>query len=183
MAAFDVVGWQAGIWPRRRPNKEAGPGRTHHLPMVRPRRSGESRNVFWVNLSRPSGRAGRCGCFRLPGGKEGDDLTVEFTVLGRKFVGLDGGLTCTPNEAVSFMVITKDQEETDRSWDAIVRNGGQESACGWCKDRWGHSWQVTPRLLLELTTSSDRDKARRAFGAMMTMGKIDIATIDAAARV
>ncbi|UIJ73464.1 VOC family protein [Aurantimonas sp. HBX-1] len=118
-----------------------------------------------------------------PGGKEGDDLTVEFTVLGRKFVGLNGGPAFTPNESVSFMVVTEDQEETDQYWDAIVRNGGRESACGWCKDRWGHSWQITPRLLLELTTSSDRDKARRAFVAMMTMGKIDIATIKAAAKV
>ncbi|MBB4004733.1 VOC family protein [Aurantimonas endophytica] len=117
-----------------------------------------------------------------PGGKEGDDLTVEFTVLGRKFVGLNGGPDFTPNESVCFMVVTEDQEETDRYWDAIVGNGGQESACGWCKDRWGHSWQITPRLLLDLTTSSDRDRARRAFAAMMTMQKIDIATIAAAAK-
>lgn len=117
-----------------------------------------------------------------PGGKEGDDLTVEFTVLGRKFIGLNGGPTFTPNESVSFMVVTEDQEETDRYWDAIVGNGGQESACGWCKDRWGHSWQITPRLLLELTTSSDRGKAKRVFDAMMTMGKINLATIEAAAK-
>ncbi|MEF2553281.1 VOC family protein [Aurantimonas sp. A2-1-M11] len=117
-----------------------------------------------------------------PGGKEGDDLTVEFTVLGRKFVGLNGGPNFTPNESVSSMVVTKDQEETDRYWDAIVGNGGQESACGWCKDRWGHSWQITPRLLLDLTTGSDRGKAKRVFDAMMTMGKIDIATIEAAAK-
>ncbi|NDV88964.1 VOC family protein [Aurantimonas aggregata] len=117
-----------------------------------------------------------------PGGKEGDDLTVEFTVLGRKFVGLNGGPTFTPNESISFMVVTEDQEETDRYWDPIVGNGGQESACGWCKDRWGHSWQITPRLLLELTTSSDRGKAKRVFDAMMTMGKINLATIEAAAK-
>lgn len=117
-----------------------------------------------------------------PGGKEGDDLTVEFIVLGRKFVGLNGGPDFTPNESVSFMVVTENQEETDRYWDAIVGNGGQESACGWCKDRWGHSWQITPRLLLELTTSSDRGQARRAFAAMMTMGKIDIAALTAAAK-
>jgi predicted 3-demethylubiquinone-9 3-methyltransferase (glyoxalase superfamily) len=116
-----------------------------------------------------------------PGGKEGDELTVEFTVLGRKFVGLNGGPTFTPNESVSFMVITEDQEETDRYWKAIVGNGGQESACGWCKDRWGHSWQITPRLLLDLTTDSNRDNAKRAFEAMLTMRKIDIATIKAAA--
>lgn len=115
-----------------------------------------------------------------PGGKEGDELTVEFTVLGRKFIGLNGGPQFTPNEAVSFMVVTETQEETDRYWTAIVGNGGRESACGWCKDRWGHSWQITPRLLLDLTTDSDKDKARRAFEAMMTMGKIDIAALKAA---
>lgn len=116
-----------------------------------------------------------------PGGKQGDELTVEFTVLGRSFVGLNGGPVFTPNESVSFMVITEDQDETDRYWAAIVGNGGQESACGWCKDRWGHSWQVTPRLLLELTTGSDGSKAKRAFEAMMTMKKIDIAALEAAA--
>ncbi|QIE46713.1 VOC family protein [Pseudohalocynthiibacter aestuariivivens] len=117
-----------------------------------------------------------------PGGKEGDELTVEFTVLGRNFLGLNGGPTFTPNEAVSFMVVTENQEETDRYWDAIVGNGGQESACGWCKDRWGHSWQITPRLLLDLTTGSDRDKAKRAFEAMLTMHKIDIAALEVVAK-
>jgi predicted 3-demethylubiquinone-9 3-methyltransferase (glyoxalase superfamily) len=116
-----------------------------------------------------------------PGGKEGDELTVEFTVLGRSFVGLNGGPNFTPNEAVSFMVVTENQEETDRYWNAIVENGGQESACGWCKDRWGHSWQITPKLLLDLTTAADKNKARRAFEAMMTMGKIDIAALKKAA--
>ena len=116
-----------------------------------------------------------------PGGKEGDELTVEFTVLGRSFLGLNGGPAFTPNEAVSFMVPTESQEETDRYWDAIVGNGGKESDCGWCKDRWGVCWQITPRRLMELTTSADRDKARRAFAAMMTMRKIDIARIEAAA--
>ena len=116
-----------------------------------------------------------------PGGKEGDELTVEFTVLGRSFLGLNGGPAFTPNEAVSFMVLTESQEETDRYWDAIVGNGGKESDCGWCKDRWGVCWQITPRRLMELTTSADRDKARRAFAAMMTMRKIDIARIEAAA--
>lgn len=118
----------------------------------------------------------------FPGGTEGSELTVEFTLLGRRFVGLNGGPNFTPNEAVSFMVVTETQDETDRYWDAIVGNGGTESACGWCKDRWGYSWQITPRRLLELTTSSDRDQARRAFEAMMTMQKIDIARIEAAAR-
>ncbi len=117
----------------------------------------------------------------FPGGQQGSELTVEFTVLGRRFVGLNGGPAFTPNESVSFMVITENQEETDRYWNAIVGNGGVESACGWCKDRWGHSWQITPKLLLDLTTSSDRDTAQRAFEVMMTMQKIDIATLKAAA--
>ena len=116
----------------------------------------------------------------FPGGREGSELTVEFTVLGQKFVGLNGGPTFTPNEAVSFMVVTENQEETDRYWNAIVDNGGQAVACGWCKDRWGHSWQITPRLLLDLTTSSDRDAAKRAFEAMMTMTKIDITALEVA---
>ncbi len=118
----------------------------------------------------------------FPGGKEGSELTVEFTVLGRKFVGLNGGPTFKPNEAVSFMVVTETQQETDRYWNAILGNGGTASACGWCKDRWGFSWQITPRLLLDLTTSSNRDEAKRAFEAMMTMTKIDIAAIEAAVR-
>lgn len=118
----------------------------------------------------------------FPGGMADSELTVEFTVLGRRFVGLNGGPTFRPNEAVSFMVVTGNQTETDRYWNAIIDNGGQESACGWCQDRWGHSWQITPKILLELTTSADKDKAKRAFEAMMTMRKIDIATIEAAAR-
>lgn len=118
----------------------------------------------------------------FPGGKEGSELTVEFTVLGRKFVGLNGGPNFKPNEAVSFMVVTESQEETDHYWSAIIRNGGKENACGWCKDRWGFSWQITPRLLLDLTTSTDHDKAKRAFEAMMTMMKIDIAALEAAVR-
>ncbi|MEZ5936034.1 MAG: VOC family protein [Alphaproteobacteria bacterium] len=117
----------------------------------------------------------------FPGGKEGSELTVAFTVLGRPFLGLNGGPTFTPNEAVSFVVLTDDQEETDRYWNAIVGHGGSESACGWCKDRWGFSWQITPRRLIELTTDPDRAKAKRVFEAMMTMRKIDIATIEAAA--
>jgi predicted 3-demethylubiquinone-9 3-methyltransferase (glyoxalase superfamily) len=116
----------------------------------------------------------------FPGGREGDELTVDFTVLGRDFVGLNGGPNFTPDEAVSFMVVTEDQEETDRYWNAIVGNGGQESACGWCKDRWGFSWQITPRVLLEATTSPDTAAAKRAFDAMMTMTKIDVALIEAA---
>jgi predicted 3-demethylubiquinone-9 3-methyltransferase (glyoxalase superfamily) len=116
----------------------------------------------------------------FPGGNEGSELTVEFTMLGRRFVGLNGGPNFRPNEAVSFMVVTEDQEETDRYWNAIIRSGGSGSACGWCRDRWGFSWQITPRRLLDLTTSSDRAAAKRAFAAMMTMRKIDIAPLDAA---
>ncbi len=116
----------------------------------------------------------------FPGGTEGTELTVEFTVLGRAFVGLNGGPNFTPDEAISFMVVTEDQAETDRYWNAIVNNGGAESACGWCKDRWGFSWQITPRVLLEATTSQDKAAAKRAFDAMMTMRKIDVAKIEAA---
>ncbi len=117
----------------------------------------------------------------FPGGKQGDALTVEFTVCGRAFSGLNGGDMFKPNESVSFMVVTEDQAETDRYWDAITGNGGQESACGWCKDRWGFSWQITPRTLLE-SQAAGGEEARRAFEAMMTMHKIDIAAIDAARR-
>jgi predicted 3-demethylubiquinone-9 3-methyltransferase (glyoxalase superfamily) len=116
----------------------------------------------------------------FPGGHKGDELTVEFTVLGRPFVGLNGGPNFKPNEAVSFMVFTNNQEETDRFWDAITKNGGEESACGWCKDKWGFSWQITPRVLLEAMDNPDRAAAKRAFEAMMPMKKIDIAKIEAA---
>ncbi len=116
-----------------------------------------------------------------PGGQGGDELTVEFTLLGRPFVGLNGGPNFTPNESVSFVVLTDDQEETDRYWDAIVGNGGAESACGWCKDAWGFSWQITPRILIDLTTSADREVAARVFAAMMDMTRIDIAALEAAA--
>lgn len=118
----------------------------------------------------------------FPGGSEGSELTVEFTVLGRRFIGLNGGPAFTPNEAVSFMAVTESQEETDRYWQALVSNGGSESACGWCKDRWGYSWQITPKRLLDLTAGPDRAAAKRAFEAMMTMGKIDIAAIETAAK-
>ncbi len=116
-----------------------------------------------------------------PGGKLGDELTVEFTVLGRSFVGLNGGPDFKPNEAVSFMVLTDDQAETDRYWNAITRNGGAESACGWCKDRWGFSWQITPRALLDAVNSRDKAVAKRAFEEMLKMKKIDIAAIERAA--
>ena len=116
-----------------------------------------------------------------PGGDQGEELTVEFTVLGRPFVGLNGGPNFKSNQAVSFMVLTDSQDETDRYWDAITQNGGEENACGWCSDRWGFFWQITPRRLLELTTDADSEKAKRAFQAMMNMRKIDIAAIEAAA--
>lgn len=116
-----------------------------------------------------------------PGGAAGDELTVEFTVLGRKFLGLNGGPDFKPNEGVSFMVLTDDQHETDLYWDAIVDGGGEESACGWCKDRWGFAWQITPHALLEALNNPDRQAAGRAMEAMMTMTKIDIATIKSAA--
>jgi len=117
-----------------------------------------------------------------PGGTEGDELTVEFTLLGRPFIGLNGGPNFKPNEAVSFMVLTDTQEETDRYWEAIIGNGGAASDCGWCKDRWGFSWQITPRALLKAVGNPDKAAAKRAFEAMMTMQKIDIATIEAAER-
>jgi predicted 3-demethylubiquinone-9 3-methyltransferase (glyoxalase superfamily) len=115
-----------------------------------------------------------------PGGKTGNELTVEFTLLGQPFVGLNGGPNFKPNEAVSFTVITEDQEETDRYWDAITGNGGTESMCGWCRDRWGFSWQITPRALLDAMSNPDKAAAKRAMEAMMTMRKIDIAAIERA---
>ena len=117
-----------------------------------------------------------------PAGKEGDVLMVEFTVMGIACLGLNGGPGMTHNEAFSFQVATDDQAETDRLWDAIVSNGGQASACGWCKDKWGISWQITPRILMTAVTDPDRAAARRAFEAMMHMGKIDVAAIEAAWR-
>ena len=116
----------------------------------------------------------------FPGGQEGEELTVDFTVLGQPFVGLNGGPNFKANESVSFMVLTEDQEETDRYWNAITKNGGEESACGWCKDKWGFSWQITPRVLLEAMDNPDKAAAKRAFEAMMTMQKIDIAKIETA---
>ena len=115
-----------------------------------------------------------------PGGAQGDELTVEFTLLGQAFVGLNGGPMFIPNEAVSFQVITDDQAETDRYWNALIESGGSESECGWCKDRWGFSWQIVPRALLAAIQDPDRAAAKRAMDAMMTMRKIDIATIEAA---
>lgn len=115
-----------------------------------------------------------------PAGKQGDVLTVEFTVAGVPCLGLNGGPAFPQTEAFSFQIATDDQAETDRLWNAVVDNGGQESACGWCKDRWGLSWQITPRALTQAMADPDRAAAQRAFHAMMTMRKIDIATIEAA---
>ncbi len=116
-----------------------------------------------------------------PSGKAGDVLVVEFTVAGLPCIGLNGGPAMRHSEAFSFQIETGDQEETDRYWNTIVGNGGQESACGWCKDRWGISRQITPRVLTEAMAAGG-DEARRAFDAMMTMGKIDVAAIEAARR-
>ena len=115
-----------------------------------------------------------------PSGKAGDVLTVEFSVMGIPCVGLNGGPAFKHDEAFSFQVSTEDQEETDRLWNAIIDNGGQPSACGWCKDKWGLSWQITPRVLIEAITDTDPAAAKRAFAAMMEMTKIDIAKIEAA---
>jgi 2-polyprenyl-6-hydroxyphenyl methylase/3-demethylubiquinone-9 3-methyltransferase len=115
-----------------------------------------------------------------PAGRAGDVLTVEFTILGMPFLGLNGGASFRFNEAVSFQIATEDQAETDRYWNAIVGNGGRESACGWCADRWGLSWQITPRALSEAMTDPDRAAAGRAMAAMMTMGKIDVVAIERA---
>lgn len=117
----------------------------------------------------------------FPDGKAGDVLTVEFTVCGIPCIGLNGGPTFKQSEAFSFQIATDNQEETDRYWNAIVGNGGQESACGWCKDRWGLSWQITPRTLTDALAAGGAE-AKRAFDAMMTMQKINVATIDAARR-
>lgn len=116
-----------------------------------------------------------------PSGKEGDVLTVEFTVMGIPCLGLNGGPDVTHSEAFSFQVATDSQEETDRYWNAIVGNGGRENVCGWCQDKWGVSWQITPKVLTEAMTAGG-DEAKRAFAAMMEMGKIDVAKIEAARR-
>lgn len=116
----------------------------------------------------------------FPGGQQGDVLTVQFTVAGVPCLGLNGGPAFAQSEAFSFQIATDDQAETDRLWDAIVGHGGQASACGWCKDRWGLSWQITPRVLTEALADPDPARAQRAFVAMMGMGKIDIAAIQAA---
>ena len=116
-----------------------------------------------------------------PSAQEGQPLVVDFTVLGIKVMGLNGGPHFQQSEAFSFVVVTEDQAETDRYWNAIVGNGGQESMCGWCKDKWGVSWQITPRILAEAMDSADPARAKRIFEAMMKMKKIDVAALEAAA--
>lgn len=116
-----------------------------------------------------------------PAGKAGEVLTVEFTVLGIPCIGVNGGSHFQHSEAFSFQVITKDQKETDHYWEAVVQNGGQESDCGWCKDKWGVSWQITPQALNDALAAGG-EEAERAFEAMLGMGKIDIAAIEAARR-
>ena len=115
-----------------------------------------------------------------PSGPADSVLTVEFTLAGRRYIALNGGANFTFDEAVSFMIMTEDQAETDRLWDALTANGGQENVCGWLKDRWGLSWQITPRRLMELTTDANRARAKAAMTAMMSMRKIDIASLDRA---
>jgi 2-polyprenyl-6-hydroxyphenyl methylase/3-demethylubiquinone-9 3-methyltransferase len=117
-----------------------------------------------------------------PAGKQGDVLTVEFTVMGIPCLGLNGGSGVKHSEAFSFQVATEDQAETDRLWNAIVSNGGKENVCGWCQDKWGLSWQITPRVLSEAIANPDPAVAKRAFEAMMKMGKIDVAAIEAVVR-
>jgi len=130
----------------------------------------------------PDSRVGKV--YRAPGdypdGRQGDVLTVEFTVCGIPCIGLNGGPVFKHSEAFSFQISTVDQQETDRLWNAVVGNGGQESDCGWCKDRWGLSWQITPRALVDAIADPDPAAAKRAFEAMMTMQKIDIAAIEKA---
>ena len=118
----------------------------------------------------------------FPDGRAGDELTVEFTVMGTPFMGIKVGPHFKPNEAVSFMVATESQAQTDHYWDALVSDGGQESECGWCKDRWGFSWQITPRQLTDGLADPDPAVAKRVFEAMMTMQRIDVAKIEAARR-
>ena len=138
---------------------------------------------FYMSLGLPESRidAVHASPADNPSGKAGDELVVEFTLAGRSFVGLNGGPIFPQTEAVSFMIHTDDQAETDRLWNAIVDNGGAESQCGWCKDRWGVNWQITPRRLMDFYTDPNPARAKAAFEAMMSMKKIDIAALERAA--
>ena len=152
----------------------------HHLPLVRQGRH-RGRALLRRHVPDSEVTAVHKAPGDFPGGKEGDVLTVEFTVLGIPCLGLNGGPQFKHSEAFSFQIATDNQEETDRYWNAIVGNGGQESQCGWCKDRWGLSWQITPRALTDALAAGGAE-AKRAFAAMMSMKKIDVATIEAARR-
>jgi predicted 3-demethylubiquinone-9 3-methyltransferase (glyoxalase superfamily) len=138
---------------------------------------------FYMSLGLPDSRIDRVHASPTdnPSGKAGEELMVEFTLAGRSFLGLNGGPIFPQTEAVSFIIQTRDQAETDRLWDAIVGNGGAESVCGWCKDRWGVNWQITPRQLMAFYTDANPARAKAAFDAMMKMKKIDIAALEAAA--
>lgn len=138
---------------------------------------------FYMSLGLPDSRIDRVHASPAdnPSSKEGAELMVEFTLAGRSFLGLNGGPQFPHTEAVSFTIHTDDQAETDRLWNAITTNGGAESMCGWCKDRWGVNWQITPRQLMAFHTDPNPARARAAFEAMMTMKKIDIAALEAAA--
>ena len=138
---------------------------------------------FYVSLGLPDSRVDNVALSPSdnPSTPEGEELVVEFTLAGRSFIGLNGGPQFPQTEAVSFQIVTEDQAETDRLWHAIVGNGGQESMCGWCKDRWGVNWQITPRALMDLHRDPNPARAKAGFQAMMTMKKIDVAAIRAAA--
>lgn len=138
---------------------------------------------FYVSLGLPDSDVDRVQASPSdnPSTTRGEELVVEFTLAGRRYMGLNGGPNFPQTEAVSFMILTDDQAETDRLWNAIVENGGRESDCGWCKDRWGVSWQITPRRLMTFYDDPNPARAKAAFEAMMTMQKIDIAALEAAA--
>jgi 2-polyprenyl-6-hydroxyphenyl methylase/3-demethylubiquinone-9 3-methyltransferase len=142
----------------------------------------EAARFYAQTFPNSSVAAVHCSPGDYPSGRQGDVITVEFTVMGIPCIGLNGGPAFKHSEAFSFQVATADQDETDRYWNAIVNNGGKESMCGWCQDKWGLSWQVTPTVLIAAITDPDPAAAKRAFDAMMTMKKIDIAKIEAALR-
>ncbi|HEV7229041.1 VOC family protein [Brevundimonas sp.] len=146
---------------------------------------GQARSAaeFYVSLGLPDSRVDHVAASPAdnPSAPEGEELVVEFTLAGRSFMGLNGGPNFPQTPAVSFQIVTEDQAETDRLWNAVVGNGGQESMCGWCQDRWGVSWQITPRALMDLHKDPNPARVRAGFQAMMSMRKIDVAAIRAAA--
>lgn len=151
------------------------------VPMLWYPGTAEDAAAFYVSLL-PDSRIDQVvrATVDTPAAPKGAPMLVAFTLAGQPFSALNGGPQFTPNESVSFQILTDDQAETDRLWDAVTGNGGQESACGWCKDRWGYSWQITPRRLIDLIGDADPGRAGRAMQAMMTMRKIEIAAIEAA---